>query len=98
MVFSSMLRTSMSTMLELRLQEPLSCLNPRMGRQRDDIELRISKDIDGCSWHETSPHALHDRNGSGTRCRLTSCCIRQRHVAVVTHWFRTLSSAGRAFS
>ncbi len=51
----------MSTMLGLRLQEPLSCLNPRMGRQRDDIELRIKKDIDGCSWHETSPHAIHDR-------------------------------------
>ena len=41
MVFSSMLRTSMSTMLGLRPQEPLSCLNRRMGRQRDDIELRI---------------------------------------------------------
>ncbi len=41
MVFSSVLRTSMSTMLGLRPQEPLSCLNPRMGRQRDDIELRI---------------------------------------------------------
>src|SRR6185295_8741020 len=54
MVFSSLLRTSMSTMLGLRRQEPLSCLNPRMGRQRDDIELRILKDIDGCSWRETS--------------------------------------------
>jgi len=41
MVFSSLLRTSMSTMLGLRPQEPLSCLNRRMGRQRDDIELRI---------------------------------------------------------
>src|SRR5687767_8381077 len=65
MVFSFMLRTSMSTMLGLRPREPLSCLNPRMGRQRDDIELRIWKDIDGCSWHETSPHAIHERNGSG---------------------------------
>ena len=59
------------TLLGLRLQEPLSCLNPRMGRPRNDIELRIQKDIDGCSWHETSPHAIHDRNGSGTRCRPT---------------------------
>ena len=41
MVFSSMLRTSMSTMLRRRPQEPLSCLNRKMGRQRDDIELRI---------------------------------------------------------
>jgi hypothetical protein len=41
MVFSSMLRTSMSTMLGLRPQEPLSCLNRKMGRQRDDTELRI---------------------------------------------------------
>ena len=41
MVFSSMLRTSMSTTLGLRPQEPLSCLSPRMGRPRDDIELRI---------------------------------------------------------
>jgi hypothetical protein len=39
--FSSTLRTSMSTTLGLRPQEPLSCLNRRMGRQRDDIELRI---------------------------------------------------------
>src|SRR6185295_10340453 len=62
MVFSSLLRTSMSTMLGRRPQEPLSCLNRRMGRQRDDIELRISRDIDGCSWHETSPHAIHDHN------------------------------------
>ncbi len=31
----------MSTMLGLRPQEPLSCLNQRMDRQRDDIELRI---------------------------------------------------------
>ena len=61
----------MSTMRGLRLQEPLSCLNLRMGRQRDDIELRILKDIAGCSWHETSPHVIHNRNGSGTRCRVT---------------------------
>src|SRR5262245_35112944 len=72
MAFSSMLRTSMSTTLGLRPQEPLSCLNRRMGRQRDDIELRIWKDIAGCSWHETSPNAIHNRNGSGTRCRLTN--------------------------
>ena len=45
-------------MLGLRPQEPLSCLNRRMGRRRDDIELRISRDIAGCSWHETSPHAM----------------------------------------
>src|SRR5215831_13028986 len=68
MGFSSMLRTSMSTMRGLRPQEPQSCLNRRMGRRRDDIELRISKDIDGCSWHETSRHAIHKRNGK-TRCR-----------------------------
>src|SRR5262245_29533231 len=53
MVFSSMLKTSMSTMLGPRPQEPLSCRNRRMGRQRDDIELRILKDIAGCSWHES---------------------------------------------
>ena len=47
----------MSTMLGPRPQEPLSCLNRKMGRQRDDIELRTWKDIDGCSWHETSPRA-----------------------------------------
>ena len=41
MVFSSILRTLMSTMLVPRPQEPLSCPNRRMGRQRDDIELRI---------------------------------------------------------
>jgi hypothetical protein len=35
-----------------------------MGRQRDDIELRIWKDIAGCSWHETSRFAIHDRNGA----------------------------------
>src|SRR4030095_3131091 len=70
MVFSSMLRTSMSTMLRRRPQEPLSCPNRKMGRQRDDIEWRIWKDIDGCSWHETSPHATHNGNGSGTGCRL----------------------------
>jgi hypothetical protein len=55
----------MSTMLRRRPQEPLSCLNRKMGRRRDDIELRIWKDIDGCSWHETSPHAIHNRNKSG---------------------------------
>ncbi len=54
MVFSSTLRTSMSTTLGRRPQEQLSCLNRRMGRQRDDIALRISKDIDGCLWPETS--------------------------------------------
>ena len=36
MVFSSTLRTSMSTMLGRRPQEPLSCLNRRMDRQRDE--------------------------------------------------------------
>ena len=51
----------MSTMLGPRLREPLSCLNPRLGRRRDDTELRIWKDIDGCSWHETSPHAIHEQ-------------------------------------
>src|SRR5687767_16041449 len=64
MVFSSMLTTSTSTMLGLRPRERLSCLNRRMGRQRDDIELRIWKDIAGCSWHETSRFAIHDRNGT----------------------------------
>ena len=54
MGFSSLSMTLMSTMRGLRPQEPLSCLNRRMGRQRDDIELRIWKDIAGCSWHETS--------------------------------------------
>jgi hypothetical protein len=33
-----------------------------MGRRRDDIESRIWRDIDGCSWRETSPHAIYDRN------------------------------------
>ena len=41
MVFSSMLTMSTSTMLGPRPRERLSCLNRRMGRQRDDIELRI---------------------------------------------------------
>src|SRR5688500_15854763 len=50
MVFSSTSRTSMSTMLGLRPQEPLSCLDRRMDRRRDVIELRIWKGIDGCSW------------------------------------------------
>ena len=52
----------MSTMLGRRPQEPLSCLNRRMGHQRDAIELRIWKDIAGCSWHETSrpPAASQD--------------------------------------
>src|SRR4030095_9524455 len=81
MGFSSMLRTSMSTMRGLRPQEPQSCLNRRMGRRRGDIELRISKDIDGCSWHETSRHAIHNRNGSKRRCRLTT---RTYQDAIVT--------------
>src|SRR5262245_53367400 len=38
-----------------------------MGRLRDDIELRISKDIAGCSWHESRPHAIYDRNGNAER-------------------------------
>jgi hypothetical protein len=41
MVFSFMLRTSMSTVLELRPPEPSFCLNRRMGRQHAAIELRI---------------------------------------------------------
>ncbi|HEV7397097.1 MAG TPA: VOC family protein [Pyrinomonadaceae bacterium] len=32
------------------------------------------EDIDGCSWPETSSHAIHNRNGSGTGCRLTIRC------------------------
>ena len=41
MVFSSILKTLMSTMLVLKPQEPLSYPNRKMGRQHDDIGLRI---------------------------------------------------------
>src|SRR5687768_16894358 len=77
MVFSSVWMTSTSTMLGLRPQEPLSCPNPRMGRQRDDIELRIWKDINGCSWHEAEPHAIHDRTGVHRRADDTRYCCRR---------------------
>src|SRR5688572_33019863 len=78
MVFSSTLRTSMSTMPGPRPEEPLSCLNRRMGRQRDDIELKIWKDIDGCSWHEPSPHAIHRRP--------VPCRIRDPPTHLVSMW------------
>jgi hypothetical protein len=83
MGFSSMLMTLMSTMRGLRPQEPSSCLNRRTGRRRADIELRISKDIDGCSCHETSRRAIHNRNGSKMRCGLTDhtlSCAAKAHA------------------
>src|SRR4026207_146601 len=78
MEFSSRLMTSMSTMRGPGPQEPLSCLNRRMGHRRGDIELRISKDIDGCSWHEASKtfDALFAGNYSyadGPRWSITDC-------------------------
>ena len=33
-----------------------------MGRQQDDIELRIWKDIAGCSWHETRSYLINARS------------------------------------